>query len=214
MSFPGRALQRAWHLVDAKDQTVGRLATVVAPILRGKHKPTYAPHQDVGDYVVIVNADKVQFTGNKWQGTCGNHDYTRLFSGYVCLFHMSSHACSISLPSTFRGARLTDKLYRWHTGYPGGLKQRKAADMLERKPEEILKKAILGMMRRTNQRHKYIEPRLKIYAGEDHPHKAQLPDGVQGLPPHPRSRSGDHHFGLADKYASEGSYQKGAGQSD
>ena len=70
MSFTGRALQRAWHLVDAKDQTVGRLATVVAPILRGKHKPTYAPHQDVGDYVVIVNADKVQFTGNKWQGKC------------------------------------------------------------------------------------------------------------------------------------------------
>ena len=107
-----------------------------------------------------------------------------------------------------------DKLYRWHTGYPGGLKQRKAADMLERKPEEILKKAILGMMRRTNQRHKYIEPRLKIYAGEDHPHKSQLPDGVQGLPPHPRSRSGDHHFGLGDRYASEGSYQRGAGQSD
>ena len=77
MSFPGRALQRAWHLVDAKNQTVGRLATVVAPILRGKHKPTYAPHQDVGDYVVIVNADKVQFTGNKWQGTCDNHDYRR-----------------------------------------------------------------------------------------------------------------------------------------
>ena len=75
MSFPGRALQRAWHLVDAKDQTVGRLATVVAPILRGKHKPTYAPHQDVGDYVVIVNADKVQFTGNKWQGTCSHRAY-------------------------------------------------------------------------------------------------------------------------------------------
>jgi hypothetical protein len=86
--------------------------------------------------------------------------------------------------------------------------------MLERKPEDILKKAILGMMRRTNQRHKYIEPRLKIYSGEDHPHKAQLPDGVQCLPAHPRSRSGDHHFGLGDKYASEGSYQRGAGQSD
>ena len=208
MSFPGRALQRAWHLVDAKDQTVGRLATVVAPILRGKHKPTYAPHQDVGDYVVIVNADKVQFTGNKWQGKCGERAYKR--TNYVYM----SHAYCISLSSTFRGAPLADKLYRWHTGYPGGLKQRKAADMLERKPEEILKKAILGMMRRTNQRHKYIEPRLKIYAGEDHPHKAQLPDGVQGLPPHPRSRSGDHHFGLGDKYASEGSYQKGAGQSD
>ena len=110
--------------------------------------------------------------------------------------------------------RRADKLYRWHTGYPGGLKQRRAADMLERKPEDILKKAILGMMRRTNQRHKYIEPRLKIYSGEDHPHKAQLPDGVQCLPAHPRSRSGDHHFGLGDKYASEGSYQRGAGQSD
>mmetsp|Transcript_177 Transcript_177/g.235 ORF Transcript_177/g.235 Transcript_177/m.235 type:complete len:104 (-) Transcript_177:2584-2895(-) len=79
MSFPGRALQRAWHLVDANNQTVGRLATTVAPILRGKHKPTYSPNQDIGDYVVIINADKVKFTGKKWQ----------------------------------------DKLYRWHTGYPG-----------------------------------------------------------------------------------------------
>mmetsp|Transcript_177 Transcript_177/g.237 ORF Transcript_177/g.237 Transcript_177/m.237 type:complete len:89 (-) Transcript_177:2174-2440(-) len=82
--------------------------------------------------------------------------------------------------------------------------------MLERKPEEILKKAILGMMRRTNQRHEYIEPRLKIYAGQDHPHKAQLPDGVDCLPSHPRKRSGDYHFGLpGGKYAADGSYQRG-----
>ena len=114
----------------------------------------------------------------------------------MCVVYLAlcfSHSVTYFLPFFLRGR--ADKLYRWHTGYPGGLKQRRAADMLERKPEDILKKAILGMMRRTNQRHKYIEPRLKIYSGEDHPHKAQLPDGVQCLPAHPRSRSGDHHFG-------------------
>mmetsp|Transcript_8092 Transcript_8092/g.7640 ORF Transcript_8092/g.7640 Transcript_8092/m.7640 type:complete len:168 (-) Transcript_8092:127-630(-) len=156
MSFPGRAVQRTWHLVDASSQTVGRLATKLAPILRGKHKPTYRPNGDCGDYVVIINAEKIHFSGKKWQ----------------------------------------DKLYRWHTGYPGGLKQRNAADMLKRKPEEILRKAILGMIPRNNLRHKYIEPRLKIFVGSDHPHKGQLPENVVPLPPHPRKRTGTEHFGL------------------
>lgn len=170
MSFPGRAVQRAWHLVDASSQTVGRLATTVAPILKGKHKPTYRPNGDCGDYVVIINAEKVNFTGKKWH----------------------------------------DKLYRWHTGYPGGLKQRRAEDMLERKPEQILKKAILGMLNRTKLRHKFIEPRLKIYAGSSHPHSSQLPDGVDPLPSHPRKISGDCHFGFDGTYSADDSYQEGS----
>ena len=101
-------------------------------------------------------------------------------------------------------------MYRWHTGYPGGLKQRRAEEMLERKPENILKKAILGMIPRNNLRHKYIEPRLKIYAGPNHPHESQLPGAVQPLPKHPRSRIGDNHYGFKDgKYVQDGSYQGG-----
>jgi len=168
MSFPGRAVQRTWHLVDAANQTVGRLATTIAPILKGKHKPTFRPNADIGDYVVIVNADKVHFSGKKW----------------------------------------SDKLYRWHTGYPGGLRERPAKDMLERKPEFILKKAILGMLYRNNLREGYMEPRLKIYAGPGHPHEAQLPEGVRTLPVHPRKRRGDYHFGLGSKY-SETPFQVG-----
>mmetsp|Transcript_27375 Transcript_27375/g.49505 ORF Transcript_27375/g.49505 Transcript_27375/m.49505 type:complete len:181 (-) Transcript_27375:1611-2153(-) len=168
MSFPGRAVQRAWHLVDASSQTVGRLATQIAPLLKGKHKPTYRPNGDCGDVVVVINAEKVHFTGNKWHG----------------------------------------KLYRWHTGYPGGLKERRAIDMLEKRPDQILRKAVLGMLRRTNLRHKYIEPRLKIYTGPDHPHTAQLPPTVQPLPRHPTKRNKDFHYGLGNHYAAPGSYQQ------
>mmetsp|Transcript_20642 Transcript_20642/g.42485 ORF Transcript_20642/g.42485 Transcript_20642/m.42485 type:complete len:179 (-) Transcript_20642:65-601(-) len=157
MSFPGQSLQRAWHLVDAKNQTVGRLAGQISQILRGKHKPTFRPNKDMGDHVVVINAEKVQFSGKKWN----------------------------------------DKVYRWHSGYPGGLKERKAKDMMARKPEEVLKKAILGMLKRNNLRHQSIEPRLRIYVGPDHPHVAQLPpDTTTPLPPHPRAKSGDFHFGL------------------
>lgn len=106
------------------------------------------------------------------------------------------------------GKKWTDKIYRWHTGYPGGLKERPAKMMHERKPEFILKKAILGMLYRNNLRHKYMEPRLKIYAGAEHPHEAQLPEGVKPLPVHPRKRRGSYHFGLGDKY-SETPFQLG-----
>ena len=87
-------------------------------------------------------------------------------------------------------------MYRWHTGFPGGLKERKAKDMMARKPEEVLKKAILGMLKRNNLRHQSIEPRLRIYTGPNHPHTAQLPDTTAPLPPHPRAKSGEFHFGL------------------
>mmetsp|Transcript_7549 Transcript_7549/g.8235 ORF Transcript_7549/g.8235 Transcript_7549/m.8235 type:complete len:175 (-) Transcript_7549:87-611(-) len=167
MSFQGRVVQRAWHLVDAKNQTVGRLATQIAPILKGKHKPTYRPNGDCGDVVVIVNAEKVHFSGKKWK----------------------------------------EKLYRWHTGYPGGLKQRRAEEMLTKKPTDILRKAILGMLKRTRLRESYIKKRLKIYVGPDHPHEAQLPAEVTPLPPHPRANTKDFHFGFGQNYASPGSYQ-------
>mmetsp|Transcript_9391 Transcript_9391/g.19717 ORF Transcript_9391/g.19717 Transcript_9391/m.19717 type:complete len:176 (+) Transcript_9391:149-676(+) len=157
MSFPGQSLQRAWHLIDAKNQTVGRLAGQISQILKGKHKPTFRPNKDMGDHVVVINAEKVQFSGKKWN----------------------------------------DKVYRWHTGYPGGLKERKAKDMMARRPEEVLKKAVLGMLKRNNLRHQSIEPRLRIYVGPDHPHTAQLPpDTTTPLPSHPRAKSGDFHFGL------------------
>eukprot|EP00566_Odontella_aurita_P029341 CAMPEP_0113554022 /NCGR_PEP_ID=MMETSP0015_2-20120614/15924_1 /TAXON_ID=2838 /ORGANISM="Odontella" /LENGTH=156 /DNA_ID=CAMNT_0000455129 /DNA_START=161 /DNA_END=628 /DNA_ORIENTATION=+ /assembly_acc=CAM_ASM_000160 len=156
MSFPGRYVQRTWHLIDAADQTVGRLAATVAPILRGKHKPTYRPNADCGDFVVIVNAEKVHFSGNKWK----------------------------------------DKLYRWHTGYPGGLKERPADMMLERKPESVLQKAILGMVHKGNLKHGYIEPRLKVYAGPYHPHKSQLSESAVPLPRVLRSNRGRGDVGF------------------
>lgn len=168
MSFPGRSLQRCWHLVDANGQTVGRLASQIAAILRGKHKPTFLPNKDMGDTVVVVNASKVNFTGNKWK----------------------------------------DKLYRWHTGYPGGLKERRAVDMLQRNPAEILRKAVLGMLKRTNLRQQAMEPRLKIYTGPDHPHSPQLPGNVIPLPLVPNKRRGDFHFGL-NVYADPHSFQEG-----
>jgi large subunit ribosomal protein L13 len=107
----------------------------------------------------------------------------------------------------FTGNKWKDKLYRWHTGYPGGLKQRRAEEMLERRPEEILRKAIVGMLSKNNLRHGYIEPRLKIYAGPVHPHTAQLPEAVKPLPRHPRKRTQDFHFGLK-KYSDPNSYQE------
>ncbi len=130
-----------WYVVDAKDQVVGRLATILARVITGKHKATYTRHADAGDFVVVLNADKVVFTRNKWN----------------------------------------DKLYRDHSGYVGGLKTKTAKEMLERHPEEILRRAIWGMTNKsTLARHQM--KKLKIYTGSEHPHQAQgpasLPAGV------------------------------------
>lgn len=154
MSFPGRALQKSWHLVDAKGQTVGRLANQISAILRGKHKPTFRPNGDMGDHIIVINAERVKLTANKWK----------------------------------------TKIYRWHTGYPGGLKERKAIDMHERNPIKILRKAVLGMMRKTKLRYR-MEDRLRIYPGPEHPHQAQL-RGVEPLPKVPAALTGSFHFGL------------------
>ena len=129
-----REVERRWYLVDAEGQTLGRLATEIARILRGKNKPQYTPHVDTGDFVVVVNAEKVVVTGRKAE----------------------------------------QKVYYRHTGYPGGLKEMSYEVMLERKPTEILRKAVRGMMPKTRLGRQQLR-KLKIYAGPEHPHEAQNP---------------------------------------
>lgn len=129
---------RDWYLVDAEGKTLGRLATQIADIIRGKRKPTYTPHVDVGDFVVVVNAEKVAVTGNK----------------------------------------LAAKRYWRHSGYPGGIRFRTLGDMLERRPEEVLRKAVKGMLPRNRLARQQLT-KLKIYAGPDHPHQAQKPEKLE-----------------------------------
>ncbi len=123
-----------WVIVDASGQTVGRLATQIASVLKGKHKPEYTPNQPMGDFVVVVNAEKVVFTGRK----------------------------------------LDQKVYTRYTGYQGGLKMTTAREMLEKAPERVLEKAVWGMLPKNRLGRKLIR-RLKVYAGEAHPHAAQQP---------------------------------------
>ena len=123
--------------------------------------------------------------------------YYFILLSFVCYFCFRCRHFFLAKKVHFSGKKWTDKVYRWHTGYPGGLKERSAKEMMERRPEEVLKKAILGMLKRNNLRHQSIEPRLRIYVGPDHPHTAQLPpDTTTPLPRHPRAKSGDFHFGL------------------
>lgn len=127
-------LDRQWYVVDAADQTLGRLASEVAQILRGKNKPTYTPHLDTGDFVVVINADKVRVSGNK----------------------------------------ATDKLYRRHSGRPGGMKTETFAHLQARLPERIVEVAIKGMLPH-NALGRQMFRKLKVYRGSEHPHTAQLP---------------------------------------
>mmetsp|Transcript_18114 Transcript_18114/g.26600 ORF Transcript_18114/g.26600 Transcript_18114/m.26600 type:complete len:145 (+) Transcript_18114:51-485(+) len=129
-----------WHLIDARGQLVGRLASQVTHILKGKHKPTFSPNYDCGDYVVIINARHVKFSGEKE----------------------------------------TSKLYHWHTGYPGGIKSTNPANLREKHPEEILRKAILGMLAK-NRLRKRIAHKLRIFPGKDHAHIEQLPPGTPSV---------------------------------
>jgi large subunit ribosomal protein L13 len=130
--------QRDWVIVDATGQTLGRLATQIADVLRGKRKPTYTPHIDTGDFVVVINAEKISVSGNK----------------------------------------RADKLYHRHSGYPGGLKTRTLNDMLERRPEEVIRIAVKGMLPRNRLARKQLT-KLKVYAGPDHPHAAQKPQPME-----------------------------------
>ncbi|MCB0345131.1 MAG: 50S ribosomal protein L13 [Bdellovibrionales bacterium] len=123
-----------WFIVDGADKTVGRIATGIASVLRGKRKPTFTPHQDCGDYVIVINADKLKFSGNK----------------------------------------MDEKVYHRHTGYVGSVKSEVAKELQERKPGEILKKAVKGMLPKSHLGRKQLG-NLRIYAGEEHPHAPQQP---------------------------------------
>lgn len=127
-------VKREWYIIDLDGVTLGRAATEVATILRGKHKPTYTPHVDTGDYVIVINAEKIRLTGKK----------------------------------------LDQKMYRWHTGYPGGLREIAYKDMLDKQPEKIFKKAVKGMLPKNKLGSKMIG-KLKVYAGSEHSHQAQQP---------------------------------------
>ncbi len=130
--------ERNWLVVDANGQTLGRLATQIADALRGKRKPEYTPHCDTGDFVVVINAEKIQVTGNK----------------------------------------RTEKRYYRHSGYPGGLKSRTFEEMIERRPEDVIRLAVKGMLPRNRLARKQIT-KLKIYAGPEHPHVAQKPQPME-----------------------------------
>jgi large subunit ribosomal protein L13 len=130
--------ERNWLVVDANGQTLGRLATQIADVLRGKRKPTYTPHIDTGDFVIVVNAEKIAVTGKK----------------------------------------LTDKLYYRHSGYPGGLKSRTLQEMLDRRPEEVIRIAVKGMLPKNRLARKQLT-KLKVYVGPDHPHAAQQPQPME-----------------------------------
>jgi large subunit ribosomal protein L13 len=130
--------ERDWVVVDAAGKTLGRLATQIADVLRGKRKPQYTPHCDVGDFVVVVNAELIAVTGKK----------------------------------------RSDKLYHRHSGYPGGLRTRTLNDMLERQPEEVIRKAVKGMLPRNRLARAQLR-KLKVYAGPEHPHAAQQPKPLE-----------------------------------
>ena len=135
-TLSAKDIEKAWRVVDAEGQPLGRLATQIATALRGKDKPTFTPHLDMGDFVIVTNAAKVKFTGQK----------------------------------------VTQKLYRHHTGYLGGLKEVRLDEQLQRHPDRVIRAAVWGMMPkgrlgRAQMRH------LKVYAGPDHPHEAQVRSG-------------------------------------
>lgn len=134
VSAKAEEIQRDWYVVDANGKTLGRLATQIATILRGKHKSVFTPHVDCGDYVVVVNAEKIHVTGRK----------------------------------------LTQKKYYRHSGYPGGLRETVLKDQLKKFPTRVIEHAVKGMLPK-NRLGRQVYKKLKVYAGPNHPHKAQQP---------------------------------------
>ena len=128
-------VERKWYVIDGDGVVLGRLASQVALMLRGKHKPTFTPHVDTGDFIIVINTDKIALTGNKPE----------------------------------------QKIYYHHTGYPGGLKETKYADLMAKKSEFALKKAVRGMLPKGPLGNKMLK-KLKVYAGAEHPHAAQQPE--------------------------------------
>lgn len=137
-SFSAENDTKKWYLVDASGMILGRLASQVAHILRGKHNPNFAPHKDMGDTVIVVNAEKIRLTGKK----------------------------------------LEQKKYIWHTGYPGALKFKLYKELIKTKPEDIVKKAIVGMLPH-NKLGSQMAKSLKVYKGSTHPHQAQKPEDLK-----------------------------------
>lgn len=127
--------QRGWVMIDLENKVLGRAASEIAEILRGKHKPGYVPHLDNGDFVVAINAAKIKLTGSKWD----------------------------------------TKLSRSHSGYPGGLKERKAGDVIQDSPDRLIRDAVWGMLPKNASLSKHLMTKLKIYPGAEHPHEAQNP---------------------------------------
>ncbi|HHV38945.1 MAG TPA: 50S ribosomal protein L13 [Tepidimicrobium sp.] len=128
-------IERKWHIIDAKDKVLGRLATEVATLLRGKHKPIYTPHVDTGDFVIVINADKIRLTGKK----------------------------------------LEQKRYRYHTGYPGGLKEVPYRRLMDKNPEKAIQLAVKGMLPK-NRLGRQMLRKLRVYSGTEHRHEAQQPE--------------------------------------
>ncbi len=131
-------ISRKWYVADAQGQTLGRFASEIASILRGKHKTEFSPHLDAGDYVIVVNAEKVTLTGKKTE----------------------------------------KKIYRYHTGYPGGLKEVKFSDMRAKNPEKVIELAVKGMLPK-NSLGRAMYKKLFVYAGPDHEHEAQKPEELK-----------------------------------
>lgn len=131
-------IKRKWYLIDADGQTLGRLSSEVARILRGKNKPIYTPHVDTGDFVIIINAEKIALTGNK----------------------------------------LDQKMHRYHSGYPGGLKEIKYRQFIQRTPERVIEVAVKGMLPK-NSLGRSMYTKLKVYKGADHKHEAQKPEKLE-----------------------------------
>jgi large subunit ribosomal protein L13 len=129
-----KEVTRDWYLVDAENQVLGRIATTIANILRGKNKPTFTPSVDTGDFIIVVNAEKIALTGNK----------------------------------------RADKMYYSHSGFPGGIKGISAEKLLDKKPEQLIKKAVKGMLPKNKLAYHMLN-KLKIYSGATHPHEAQQP---------------------------------------
>ena len=128
-------IERRWYVVDATDETLGRLASRVARVLEGKHKPTFTPNLDSGDHVIVLNASRISVTGTK----------------------------------------LTNKAYSRHSGYPMGYKEESLGHLLERRPEEVIRRAVKGMLQHNKLGAQQLR-KLKVYAGSDHPHSAQKPE--------------------------------------
>jgi large subunit ribosomal protein L13 len=131
-------VQRDWYIVDAENKVLGRLASELAKILRGKNRPDFTPHVDTGDYVIVINADKVNLTGNKWK----------------------------------------DKVYYRHSGYPGGIKSITAENLRAKRPEDLIRFAVKGMLPKNRLGRKLFK-KLKVYAGGEHPHQAQQPKPIE-----------------------------------